>query len=263
LVCSYVDLVLVVGEFIFVEFVVLVLGKVFDLEDFAVFVDVCFDGWLIVGWFYLLFECVLVWYVGVWSAIFVNSGLSVNLVALSGFISEKLGKCAFMRGDEVLIVVVGFLMMVNLIIQNGFIFVVVDIELGMYDAIVDRLREVIGFKMWVIMMVYMLGNFFDLDIVCDFCKEYYLWFVEDLCDVFGSIYDGQRIGSFGDMVMVSFYLVYYIIMGEGGVVGRRLLVSLPIGKVYGESEFRCMLRMTKGFSFMFCMRFVTRVGVVG
>ena len=51
-------------------------------------------------------------------SVFVNSGSSANLAALSALTSPKLGKRALKEGDEVLTVAMGFPTTVNPIIQN-------------------------------------------------------------------------------------------------------------------------------------------------
>ncbi|MBU6280512.1 MAG: lipopolysaccharide biosynthesis protein RfbH, partial [Actinomycetales bacterium] len=104
------------------------------------------------------------------------------------------------------------------ILQHGLRPVVVDVELGTYDAISERLREAVGPKTRAIMMAHALGNPFDLDTVQALCKEHDLWLIEDSCDALGSTYRGQRTGSFGDTASVSFYPAHHITTGEGGAV---------------------------------------------
>jgi len=206
------------SEFVPGESTVPVSGKVLDPNDLAALVDASLDGWLTSGRFHEQFERSLARYVGSRSALFVNSGSSANLVALSGLTSPKLGKRALKPGDEVLTVAAGFPTTVNPIIQNGLRPVVVDVELGTYDAISDRLREAVGPKTRAIMMAHTLGNPFDLDTVRELCAEHGLWLVEDSCDALGSTYGGQRTGSFGDTATVSFYPAHHITTGEGGAV---------------------------------------------
>lgn len=206
-------------------------GKVLDPSDYAALVDASLDGWLTAGRFHHLFEEKLASYVGAKSALFVNSGSSANLVALSGLTSAKLGRRALQPGDEVLTVAAGFPTTVNPIIQNGLRPVVVDVELGTYDAIGERLREAVGPKTRAIMMAHTLGNPFDLDTVRELCKEHKLWLVEDSCDALGSTYDGQKTGSFGDTATVSFYPAHHITTGEGGAV----FVKSPLVRKQVES----------------------------
>lgn len=206
-------------------------GKVLDAADYVALVDASLDGWLTAGRFTDSFQRALARYVGARSSVFVNSGSSANLVALSALTSPKLHKRALKAGDEVLTVAMGFPTTVNPIIQNGLRPVVVDVDLGTYDAKPDMLREAIGPKTRAIMMAHTLGNPFDLNTVQELCKEHGLWLVEDSCDALGSTYNGKRTGSFGDTATVSFYPAHHITTGEGGAV----FVKSPLVKKQVES----------------------------
>ncbi len=218
-------------EFIPGESVVPVSGKVLDADDLVALVDSSLDGWLTAGRFTRDFERELAKFVGARSALFVNSGSSANLVALSGLTSPKLGKKALKPGDEVLTVAMGFPTTVNPILQNGLKPVVVDVELETYDAKSEMLREAVGPKTRAIMMAHTLGNPFDLDTVQALCKEHDLWLIEDSCDALGATYRGQRTGSFGDTATVSFYPAHHMTTGEGGAV----FVKSPLVKKQVES----------------------------
>lgn len=206
-------------------------GKVLTSSDFRSLVDSSLDGWLTAGRFTEKFERELARFVGARSALFVNSGSSANLVALSGLTSKKLGDRALKPGDEVLTVAMGFPTTVNPIIQNGLTPVVVDVNLETLDAKPEMLDEAISNKTKAIMMAHTLGNPFDLDTVQRLCKEHNLWLIEDSCDALGSTYRGQRTGSFGDTATVSFYPAHHITTGEGGAV----FVKSPLVKKQVES----------------------------
>lgn len=193
-------------------------GKVLEPDDFVALVDSSLDGWLTAGRFTEQFQRALARYVGARSAVFVNSGSSANLLALSALTSPKLGKRALRPGDEVLTVAMGFPTTVNPIIQNGLRPVVVDVDLGTYDAIPEMLAEAIGPRTRAVMMAHTLGNPFDLGVVQSLCKEHGMWLVEDSCDALGSRYNGKRTGSFGDTATASFYPAHHITTGEGGAV---------------------------------------------
>ena len=222
---------LVSTPFIPGESTVPVSGKVLSPEDFVSLVDSSLDGWLTAGKHTKLFERQLADFVGARSALFVNSGSSANLCALSGLTSPKLGERALKPGDEVLTVAMGFPTTVNPIIQNGMRPVVVDVDLDTLDANSDRLREAISPKTKAIMMAHTLGNPFDLDTVQELCKKHDLWLIEDSCDALGSTFRGQRTGSFGDTATLSFYPAHHITTGEGGVV----FVKSPLVKKQVES----------------------------
>jgi len=206
-------------------------GKVLSPEDFVSLVDSSLDGWLTAGRHTKIFEKQLADFVGARSALFVNSGSSANLCALSGLTSPKLGERALKPGDEVLTVAMGFPTTVNPIIQNGLKPVVVDVDLDTLDANSDRLREAISPKTKAIMMAHTLGNPFDLDTVQELCKKHDLWLIEDSCDALGSTYRGKRTGSFGDTATLSFYPAHHITTGEGGAV----FVKSPLVKKQVES----------------------------
>jgi len=206
-------------------------GRVLDTHDYVALVEASLDGWLTAGRFHEEFERALARYVGVRNSLFVNSGSSANLVALSALTSPKLGKRALKPGDEVITVAAGFPTTVNPIIQNRLIPVFVDVELGTYDAVIDQVREAISPKTRAIMMAHTLGNPFDVDSIKQICKEHDLWLVEDSCDALGSTYNGKKTGSFGDTATVSFYPAHHITTGEGGAV----FVNSPLIKKQVES----------------------------
>lgn len=206
-------------------------GKVLESDDFVNLVDSSLDGWFTSGRYTKEFERSLANFVGVRSALFVNSGSSANLCALSGLTSKKLGERALKKGDEVLTVAMGFPTTVNPIIQNGLKPVVVDVDLETLDVNVEKLEEAVSSKTKAIMIAHTLGNPFDLDAVQRICKENDLWLIEDSCDALGSTYNGQKTGSFGDTASVSFYPAHHITTGEGGAV----FVKSPLVKKQVES----------------------------
>jgi len=228
---EYANILLQKSDFLPGEDPVPVSGKVLTSDDFVSLIDSSLDGWLTAGRFTVDFERQLAQFVGARSALFVNSGSSANLVALSGLTSPKLGNRALKPGDEVLTVAMGFPTTVNPIIQNGLRPVVVDVDLETLDAIPERLEEAISPKTRAIMMAHTLGNPFDLDTVQRLCKENNLWLIEDSCDALGSTYRGQRTGSFGDTATLSFYPAHHITTGEGGAV----FVKSPLVKKQVES----------------------------
>lgn len=206
-------------------------GKVLSEEDYISLVSASLDGWLTYGPYAEAFERDLAKYVGVRSAVLVNSGSSANLLALTALTSPKLGKRALKPGDEVITPAMGFPTTVNPIIQNGLTPVFVDVHVGTYDAVIEQIREAVTPKTRAIMMAHTLGNPFNVDEVLQICKENDLWLIEDNCDALGSTYNGRRTGSFGDISTVSFYPAHHITTGEGGAI----LVKSPLVRKQVES----------------------------
>lgn len=193
-------------------------GKLIGAEELQMMVEASLDGWLTTGRFNDAFEERLAKFLGVKYLITVNSGSSANLVAFSALTSPKLGDRAIKPGDEVIGVAAGFPTTVNPIIQFGAVPVFVDVELGTYNIDVSQLEAAIGPKTKAIMLAHTLGNPYNLEVITALCKKHNLWLVEDCCDALGSTYNGQIVGTFGDIGTVSFYPAHHITMGEGGAV---------------------------------------------
>lgn len=193
-------------------------GKVIGAKELQLMVDASLDGWLTTGRFYAAFEERLAKYLGVKYLITVNSGSSANLVAFSALTSPRLGDRAIKPGDEVIGVAAGFPTTVNPILQFGAVPVFVDIELATHNIDASLIEAAITPKTKAIMLAHSLGNPFNLDVVTALCKKHKLWLVEDCCDALGATYNGQLVGTFGDIATLSFYPAHHITMGEGGAV---------------------------------------------
>jgi CDP-6-deoxy-D-xylo-4-hexulose-3-dehydrase len=193
-------------------------GRVFDAEELVHLVDSALDFWLTTGRYAAHFERDFAKFFGRRAALLVNSGSSANLVALSCLTSPKLGDRALKPGDEVITVAAGFPTTVNPIIQNRLVPVFLDVTVPTYNVDVSQLEEAYSERTRAIMVAHTLGNPFDLGAVTDFARRHGLWLIEDCCDAVGSIYKGQRVGTFGDLATVSFYPAHHMTTGEGGCV---------------------------------------------
>ena len=206
-------------------------GKLIGAKELKNMVEASLDGWLTTGRFNAEFEVELSKFLGVKYTLTVNSGSSANLVAFSTLTSPKLGNRAIQKGDEVISVAAGFPTTVNPIIQFGAIPVFVDVDIETHNVNADLIESAITDKTKAIMMAHTLGNPFDLGKVKALCEKYNLWLVEDTCDALGATYNGQKVGTFGDLGTLSFYPAHHITMGEGGAV----FTNNPELKVIAES----------------------------
>ena len=193
-------------------------GKVIDSAELKNMVEASLDGWLTTGRFNEEFEERLAGFLGVKHVLTVNSGSSANLVAFSALTASELGERAIQPGDEVISVAAGFPTTVNPVLQCGAIPVFVDVELGTYNIDAHKIEEAITPRTKAVMLAHTLGNPYNLDIVTALCKKYHLWLIEDCCDALGSTYNGQLVGTFGDIGTLSFYPAHHITMGEGGAI---------------------------------------------
>lgn len=193
-------------------------GKVIGNAEIQNMVDASLDGWLTTGRFNAAFEKKLAEFLGVKHCISVNSGSSANLVAFSALTSSKLGNRAIKKGDEVIGVAAGFPTTVNPIVQFGAVPVFVDVDIQTHNINADLIEAAITPKTKAIMLAHTLGNPFNLAKVKEICEKHNLWLVEDCCDALGATYNGQLVGTFGDIATLSFYPAHHITMGEGGAV---------------------------------------------
>jgi CDP-6-deoxy-D-xylo-4-hexulose-3-dehydrase len=193
-------------------------GKVYGAPEMQSLVDSALDFWLTTGRFNDAFEAKLSARLGVSHALTTNSGSSANLLALSSLTSHYLRGDALKRGDEVITVATGFPTTVNPALQYGLVPVFIDVDIPTYNARSDMIEAAVSDKTRAIMIAHTLGNPFDLDEVMRVAKKYNLWVVEDCCDALGATYNGQGVGTFGDIGTLSFYPAHHITMGEGGAV---------------------------------------------
>jgi CDP-6-deoxy-D-xylo-4-hexulose-3-dehydrase len=193
-------------------------GKLLDSAELKLMVEASLDGWLTAGRFNTAFEGRLAEFIGVKYLLTVNSGSSANLVAFSTLTSSRLGERAIKPGDEVIGVAAGFPTTVNPILQFGAVPVFVDVDIPTYNIDTTRLEAAITPRTKAIMLAHTLGNPYNLAEITSLCKKYGLWLIEDCCDALGSTYNGQMVGTFGDIGTLSFYPAHHITMGEGGAV---------------------------------------------
>lgn len=206
------------GEFIPGQTSVPVSGKVFDQTELQYLVDSSLDFWLTTGRFAAEFEEKFAQWLGVKHCLLVNSGSSANLLALTALTSPELGERRLKPGDEIITVAAGFPTTINPIFQNQLIPVFLDIEIPFYNIDSSQLEAALSERTRGIMIAHTLGNPFNLKAVVEFAQKHNLWLIEDNCDALGSLYQGQKTGTFGHIATASFYPAHHITMGEGGAV---------------------------------------------
>jgi len=193
-------------------------GRVYNELEMKSLVDSSLDFWLTAGRYNKQFEKEFAAFIGIRYALLTNSGSSANLLAFSTLTSPKLGDRRITPGDEVITVAAGFPTTVTPIVQNGAIPVFIDVDLGTYNIMADRIEEAITPKTKAIMIAHTMGNPFQLDKVMEVAEKYNLWVIEDNCDALGSKFNGKLTGTFGHIATSSFYPPHHMTMGEGGAV---------------------------------------------
>ena len=189
-------------------------GKVLDVNDLNNLMISSLDLWLTSGEFTDDFEKSISKFLGIRHTLFVNSGSSANLLALSGL--KELYEIE--DGSEVITSAVNFPTTLNPIIQNNLKPVFVDADPDTYNINHDLIESAITDKTKGIVLAHTLGNPFNLEKIVELCEKYELFLMEDMCDAFGSKYEDKNVGTFGDVATGSFYPAHHITTGEGGAV---------------------------------------------
>lgn len=192
-------------------------GRVFDEREMANATQAVLEFWLTSGKWTKEFENKLATYLGVKYALMVNSGSSANLLAFFALTSPLLGERQVKRGEEVITLAAGFPTTIAPMIQYGAVPVFVDID-ECANIDINALESALSPKTKAVMIAHTLGSPFDIARVKAFCDAHNLWLIEDNCDALGSLYQGRKTGSFGDIGTSSFYPPHHITTGEGGAV---------------------------------------------
>jgi CDP-6-deoxy-D-xylo-4-hexulose-3-dehydrase len=193
-------------------------GRVFDEREMTNLMDSVLDFWLTYGDYSRKFEKQLAEYLGVRWALLVNSGSSANLLAFMALTSPFLGKKQVKRGDEVITVAAAFPTTVSPVVQYGAVPVFVDVNCDTFNIDTSQLEAALSDRTKAVMLAHTLGNPFELQLVKTFCEKHNLWLVEDNCDALGSMYNGKKTGTWGDIGTSSFYPAHHMTTGEGGAV---------------------------------------------
>lgn len=163
------------------------------------------------------FETLFADYVGVKYAIMVNSGSSANLIALS-ILTNPVIKERIQPGDEIITPAVTWATTVFPIINCGAIPVLVDVDIDTFDLNPNEVQKAITNKTRAIMLVHLLGNPCSMQRIMELAKERNLLVIEDACEAHGAEFNGQKVGSFGDLATFSFFFAHHITTIEGGIV---------------------------------------------
>ena len=192
-------------------------GPYFDENEIVSAVSTLLDGWLVMGSKSVEFEKKFPKYFGKNFGILTNSGSSSNLLMMASLTSKR--GYNLPKGTKVLMPIAGFPTTLNPTLQVGFEPVFVDIELDTLNLDLTHAEELIKkHDIRVITFAHVLGNPPNMDRVMELVKKYNMILLEDCCDALGSTYNGNPLGTFGEMASCSFYPAHHMTMGEGGFV---------------------------------------------
>jgi len=153
-------------------------------------------------------------YMNVPHAVAVNSGTSANMLALASLINLGMAK----PGDEVIVPAATFSSVVSPIYQLGLVPVYVDVGESDWFMSIDEVSKAISSKTKVIMPVYNLGFPGEIEKIVDIANSKNIKILEDCCEAHGGERNGIKLGAYGDLSALSFFVAHNITTGEGGMV---------------------------------------------
>jgi perosamine synthetase len=121
-------------------------------------------------------------------------------------------------GDEVIVPSFTYIASVNTIVQAGATPVFVDSLPTTWQIDANDVILKITHKTKAIMAPHLYGHPCDMAPLMEICKKHSLFLIEDCAEAFGTFYNNQHVGTFGDIATFSFFGNKTITTGEGGMV---------------------------------------------
>lgn len=124
-------------------------------------------------------------------------------------------------GDEVIVPTLTYIASVNTVLQTGAKVVYADSLADTWNVSAADIESRITENTRAVMVVHLYGLPCDMDAIGAVCKKHDLLLIEDCAEAFGTLYNGQHVGTFGDIATFSFFGNKTITTGEGGMVVAR------------------------------------------
>jgi len=154
-------------------------------------------------------------WLGADKSVMVNSGASANYLSIA-LVKELFGT------GEVIVPSLGWSSDVSSIIQLGFTPVFVDIDQDTLGLNLESLKTAINKNTKAIVVVHALGFNALTEEIMDFLEESNVFVIEDCCEAHGAVINrkgvSQKVGTFGDLGLFSFYYGHHITTIEGGML---------------------------------------------
>ena len=179
-----------------------------DEETIAGVADVLRSGWITSGPCVNQLEQALSQYFDGRPVRVMSSGTGALEIALS--------VAGVQPGDEVITTPLSWVATANVILRAGARPVFVDVDAATRNIDLARIEAAITGKTRALLPVDMAGLPVDRDRLYDIARRRGLRVIEDAAQSMGATWGGRRIGSFGDLVAISFHANKNITTAEGG-----------------------------------------------
>ncbi|MEK7438776.1 MAG: DegT/DnrJ/EryC1/StrS aminotransferase family protein [Pseudomonadota bacterium] len=179
-----------------------------DEETIAGVAEVLRSGWITSGPCVKQLEQALSQYFG---------GRPVRVMSsATGALEIALAVAGVQAGDEVITTPLSWVATANVILRAGAKPVFVDVDARTRNIDLARIEAAITPRTRALLPVDMAGLPVDRDRLYDIAGRHGLRVIEDAAQSMGASWRGRRIGSFGDLVAISFHANKNITTAEGG-----------------------------------------------
>lgn len=181
-----------------------------EQEEIAEVVDSLKSGWISTGPKVAKFEALFKDYIGTKHALALNSctaGLHLSMVV-----------AGLKSGDEVITTPMTFGATGNSILHTGAKPVFVDISLPTMNLNPEKIEEKITSKTKAILPVHFAGRPCQMKQIKEIAQKRQLLLIEDAAHALEATYQGEKIGTIGDLTVFSFYVTKNLVTGEGGMI---------------------------------------------
>jgi len=183
-----------------------------DLQDLIEWLQT--NPWLTQGSLVREFESRWACWLGTRYATFVNSGSSANLLMYDALLLS--GR---LRNRKVIVPAVSWATTVAPAIQLGFEPILCEADWHTFGLDLNHLEALLkAHDPAAVILVHVLGVPNEMEPLLELKERFNFILMEDACAATGSRYDGQLVGTFGEMSSFSFYYGHHFSTIEGGMV---------------------------------------------
>lgn len=152
-----------------------------------------------------------------WSA-FTGAKHSIAVTSCTTALHLSLAALDFKAGDEAIVPAFTWIATANIVEHLGGKVVFCDVDLTTFNLDVTQMEAKITPRTKAILPVHLFGLAANMQPIRQLAQKYNLVVVEDAACGFGSLYQGQHVGTLGDSGCFSFHPRKAITTGEGGMI---------------------------------------------
>lgn len=155
-------------------------------------------------------------------------------------------------GDEVIVPSLTFIATANAVRYVGATPVLVDVEPEYWQIDPASIEAAITKKTKAIIPVHLYGHPAKMDVIKKIAKKHKIFIIEDAAEAIGAEVYKQKVGSWGDLGIFSFYGNKIITTGEGGMVttnNKKLAESLRVLRDHGMAKNRRYYHEVLGYNY--------------